>query len=176
MIFSKNSQLKPEKKKSIVSASSSLIVILIVLQSLPNAGAQEFAVRELVIDLGEGLKINAQLTLPITGVGPFPGVLLIQGSGPIDMNEYLPPEVTGSDEPSRPFLQIAEYLSSRGIAVLRFNKRGVGLNDTILNASIVINATHENYKSDAEKVLKALIAQPEVDGNDITVLGHSEGA
>lgn len=74
------------------------------------------------------------------------------------------------------FLQIAEYLSSRGIAVLRFNKRGVGLNDTILNASIVNNATHENYKSDAEKVLKALIAQPEVDGNDITVLGHSEGA
>lgn len=175
MISSKNSPLKPEKK-SILSASFSLIVILIVLQSLPNAGAQEFRARDLAIDLGEGLETEAQLTLPITGVGPFPGVLLIQGSGPIDMNEYLPPEVTGSDEPSRPFLQIAEYLSSRGIAVLRFNKRGIGLNGTILDASVVSNATYQNYKGDAEKALKALIAQPEVDGNDITVLGHSEGA
>ena len=92
------------------------------------------------------------------------------------MNEYLPPEVTGSDEPSRPFLQIAEYLSSRGLAVLRFNKRGVGLNGTILNASVVNNATYQNYKGDAEKALKVLVAQPEVDKNDITVLGHSEGA
>ena len=156
MISFKNSQLKPEKKKSIVSASFPLIVILIVLQSLPNAGAQEFAARDLVIDLGDGLKTDAQLTLPKVGEGPFPGVLLIQGSGATDMNEYLPPVVTGSSEPSRPFLQIAEYLSSRGIAVLRFNKRGVGLNGTILNASIVNNATYQNYKSDAEKALKVL--------------------
>jgi hypothetical protein len=153
-----------------------LIAFLIVLQFLPNAGAQEFVARDLVIDLGDGLKTDAQLTLPVVGDGPFPGILLIQGSGPIDMNEYLPPAVTGSSEPSKPFLQIAEYLSSRGIAVLRFNKRGVGLNGTILDASIVNNATHENYRSDAEKALKVLKAQPEVDKNDITVLGHSEGA
>lgn len=56
MISSKNSQLKPEKKKRIVSASFSLIVILIVLQSIPNAGAQEFIARDLVIDLGDGLE------------------------------------------------------------------------------------------------------------------------
>lgn len=87
-----------------------------------------------------------------------------------------PPEVTGSDEPSRPFLQIAEHLSSRGFAVLRFNKRGVGLNGTILNASIVANSTYQSYKSDAEKALAILRAQPEVDKNDITLLGHSEGA
>jgi hypothetical protein len=176
MISSKSSQLKPEKKKSIVSASFSLIVILIILQSFPNAGAQEFRARDLAIDLGEGLETDAQLTLPKVGEDPFPGVLLIQGSGTIDMNEYLPPEVTGSSEPSRPFLQIAEYLSSRGFAVLRFNKRGVGLNGTILDASVVSNATYQNYKGDAEKALKVLVAQPEVDGNDITVLGHSEGA
>jgi len=87
-----------------------------------------------------------------------------------------PPEVTGSDEPSRPFLQIAEHLSSRGFAVLRFNKRGVGLNGTILNASIVANSTCQSYKRDAEKALAILRAQPEVDKNDITLLGHSEGA
>lgn len=177
MIFIETSQHKSEKRRDIASGSLSLIVFLIVLQVLPVAGAQEvIAHRDLVIDLGNGLKTDAQLTLPIVGKGPFPGVLLIQGSGPIDMNEYLPPTVTGSNEPSRPFLQIAEYLSSRGFVVLRFNKRGVGLNDTILDASVVNNTTYQNYKSDAEKALKVLEAQPEVNSSDITILGHSEGA
>ena len=150
---------------------------LIMLLVLPAGLSQDVTThRDLVIDLGDGLKTDAQLTLPMVGIGPFPGVLLIQGSGAIDMNEYLPPIVTGSNEPSRPFLQIAQYLSSRGFAVLRFNKRGVGLNDTILNASVVNDTTFQSYKSDAEKALKVLEAQPEVNLNDITVLGHSEGA
>ena len=43
--------------------------------------------RNLVMDLGHGVKTNAQLTLPVVGKGPYPGVLLIQGSGALDMNE-----------------------------------------------------------------------------------------
>ena len=43
--------------------------------------------RDLTIDLGSGLKTNAQLTIPAIGEGPFPGVLLIHGSGANDMNE-----------------------------------------------------------------------------------------
>jgi uncharacterized protein len=45
--------------------------------------------RNLVIDLGNGLKTNAQLTFPAVGKGPFPGVLLIAGSGAHDKNETL---------------------------------------------------------------------------------------
>ena len=37
--------------------------------------------RDLVIDLGDGIKTNAQLTFPAVGKGPFPGVLLVHGSG-----------------------------------------------------------------------------------------------
>ena len=44
---------------------------------------------KLVIDLGNGVKTNAQLTYPAIGKGPFPGVLLMQGSGAIDKNETL---------------------------------------------------------------------------------------
>jgi hypothetical protein len=43
--------------------------------------------RNIVIDLGNGLKTNAQLTIPAVGKGPFPGVLLVHGSGATDMNE-----------------------------------------------------------------------------------------
>ena len=42
--------------------------------------------RDLVIDLGNGIKTNAQLTIPAVGNGPFPGVLLIHGTGTTDMN------------------------------------------------------------------------------------------
>jgi hypothetical protein len=160
--------------------SKILWVCLLVSLALPACTAQDLeqviSYRNLTLDLGDGLTTDAQLTLPIVGDGPFPGVLLVQGSGTMDMNEYIPPMLSGSDEPSRPFLQIAKYLSSRGFVVLRFNKRGVGLNDTILNMSVINDTTYQTYKSDAQKALLALEAQPEVNKSDITVLGHSEGS
>ena len=67
--------------------------------------------RDLVIDLGNGIKTNAQLTIPAVGNGSFPGVLLVPGSGAIDMNETLSPD-------SKPFWQISQYLAERGFAVL----------------------------------------------------------
>ena len=73
--------------------------------------------RNMVIDLGSGLETNARLNLPATGDGPFPGILLVPGSGPIDMNEtggvVRIDNKTGSliYPPARPFFDIAEYLS-----------------------------------------------------------------
>jgi predicted esterase len=119
--------------------------------------------RNLVIDLGNGIKTNAQLSLPIIGNGPFPGVLLVQGSGAIDMN-------------IRPLVQIAEYLSERGFAVLQYNKRGIGEINTVLDNKLWGNTTFNDLKQDAEKALNVLIQQPEVDSNKITILGHSQGA
>ncbi len=43
--------------------------------------------RNIVIDLGNGLDTNARLNLPVIGDGPFPGILLVPGSGITDMNE-----------------------------------------------------------------------------------------
>ena len=43
--------------------------------------------RNMVIDLGNGLETNARLNLPAIGNGPYPGVLLVPGSGTTDMNE-----------------------------------------------------------------------------------------
>jgi hypothetical protein len=56
-------------------------------QALAQPYIQTIKYRNLVIDLGNGVKTNAQLTLPALGNGPFPGVLLVSGSGATDMNE-----------------------------------------------------------------------------------------
>ena len=137
--------------------------------------------RDLVIDLGNGVKTNAQLTIPAVGNGPFPGVFLIAGSGAEDMNEtsgYIRIDnATGTKiyPPARPFFQIAEYLSDRGFVTLRYDKRGVGENMTILDSNVWRNVTFNDLKHDAEKALDVLIQQHEVDANRITVLGHSDG-
>jgi hypothetical protein len=56
-------------------------------QALAQQYIQTIKYRNLVIDFGNGVKTNAQLTLPAVGKGPFPAVLLIPGSGAVDMNE-----------------------------------------------------------------------------------------
>ena len=113
-------------KASIFSLGLLLIVVAMLSSSilsnptfnnyLTSAVAQPFVqtvkYRDLVIDLGNGIQTNAQLTIPAVGNGPFPGVLLVAGSGAIDMNETLSAD-------SKPFWQIAQYLSERGFAVIR---------------------------------------------------------
>jgi uncharacterized protein len=137
-----------------------------------NALAQPFIEtvksRDLVIDLGNGITTNAQLTIPAVGNGPFPSVLLVAGSGALDMNETLSPD-------SKPFWQIAQYLSERGFVVLRYDKRGVGSNGTIIDTNVWGNVTFDSLKNDAAKALNILIEQPEVDPDKITLIGHSEG-
>ena len=136
--------------------------------------------RNLVIDLGNGVKTNAQLTVPAIGNGPFPGALLITGSGAEDMNStggfIRIDNATGSKiYPSTPFFQIAEYLSDRGFVTLRYDKRGIGTNHTILDSNVWGNLTIDDLEQDANKALAVLMQQPEVDNSKITVLGHSEG-
>jgi len=130
--------------------------------------------RDLVINLGNGLTTDAQLTYPVVGDGPFPGVLLIPGGGTPDMDEYMPPYTTETGKSARPHLQIAEYLSERGFAVLRYNKRGVGFNSTLADPEVFFNTTIQDLIRDAEKALEILKQQSEVDADDVTLIGHSE--
>jgi uncharacterized protein len=170
-------------KASLFSLELLIIVAAIVLSSsilsnptfnnyLTSALAQPYVqtvnYKDLIIDLGNGIQTNAQLTIPAVGNGPFPGVLLVAGSGVVDMNETLSPD-------SKPFWQIAQYLSERGFVVLRYDKRGVGANSQIIDYNVWGNLTFDDLKNDAEIALGILTQQPEVDPSKITLIGHSEG-
>jgi pimeloyl-ACP methyl ester carboxylesterase len=132
--------------------------------------------RNLVINLGNEVKTNAQLTYPAICKGPFPGVLLIHGSGANDMNGTLGfiHKNGGGPKPPTPLWQIAQYLAERGFAVLRYDKRGVSANFT-LDKNVWGNATVNDLINDAKKALNVLIQQPEVDAKRISIIGHSEG-
>ena len=144
-------------------------------QALAQQYVQTIKYRNLVIDLGNGVKTNAQLTLPAIGNGPFPGVLLIHGSGANDKNGTLGFVHKNGPKPLTPLWQIAQYLSERGFAVLRYDKRGVGANFTI-NQNVWGNATVNDLIQDSKKALNVLMQQPEVDPKRISIIGHSEGA
>ena len=111
-------------------------------------------------------KLPGTLSLP-KGDGPFPGVVLVQGSGPHDEDETL--------GPNKPFKDIAWGLASRGVAVLRYVKRTKQYGDASSDdpASITVN---DDAVNDARAAVSLLASQPKIDARRIYVLGHSLGA
>ena len=153
----------------------------VILTVHAQSDLQTTKYRNMVIDLGNGFETNARLNLPANGEGPYPGVLLVPGSGKTDMNEtagYLRLDnKTGSliYPDARPFHDIAQYLSERGFAVLQYDKRAIGANITVLDNNVWGNVTVDDLIQDAQKALDVLLKQPEVDSQKITLIGHSEG-
>ena len=105
--------------------------------------------------------LDGTLTLP-EGKGPFPAVVLITGSGAQNRDE----EIFGH----KPFLVLADHLTRHGIAVLRYDDRGVGK-----STGDFASATSEDFAGDAWAAWQALAARPEIDPKRIGLVGHSEG-
>lgn len=108
-----------------------------------------------------GIELAGTLTLP-EGTGPFPVVLLISGSGPQDRNETLMGH--------KPFLVLADYLTRRGVAVLRVDDRGVGE-----SGGDFASATTLDFTDDVLAGVEYLKTRPEIDPTQIGLIGHSEG-
>ncbi len=109
----------------------------------------------------QGVTLAATLTIP-PGKGPFPAVLLIVGSGPNDRDESLMGH--------KPFLVLSDYLTRKGIVVLRADKRGVGK-----STGNLATATIADFATDAEAGVAYLKTRSEVDPHNIGLVGHSEG-
>jgi fermentation-respiration switch protein FrsA (DUF1100 family) len=108
-----------------------------------------------------GVKLAGTLTIP-RSEGPFPAVILITGSGQQNRDE----EIFGH----RPFLVLSDYLTRRGIAVLRVDDRGVG--GSTGNFS---EATTEDFAGDVLAGIEYLKSRKEIDPTRIGLIGHSEG-
>jgi dienelactone hydrolase len=105
------------------------------------------------------------LTIPTNGKGPWPAVVLLGGSGPGDMNESL--------GPNHIFKDLAEGLSSRGIVVLRYDKR---THDYAEKMDMRHFTVKEEYLDDAIAAVKLLRSRQEVAPDQIYIAGHSLGA
>jgi pimeloyl-ACP methyl ester carboxylesterase len=105
--------------------------------------------------------LGGTLTLP-EGKGPFPAAIMITGSGAQDRDETLLDH--------KPFAVIADHLTRNGIAVLRFDDRGVGKSTGDYAA-----ATSADLATDANAAFAYLLTRPEIRRDAIGFIGHSEG-
>jgi pimeloyl-ACP methyl ester carboxylesterase len=107
------------------------------------------------------VRLAGTLTLP-RGRGPFPAVVLVSGSGPNTRDE----PILGH----RIFLVLADHLTRAGVAVLRYDKRGVGA-----STGDYAHATTADFADDATAALAYLRARGEIDPKRVGLIGHSEG-
>jgi uncharacterized protein len=131
------------------------------------ADPAKFVESDVIVGTGEW-RLPGTLTMP-KGAGPFPGLVLVHGSGPNDRNESL--------GPNRPFQDLAWGLATRGIAVLRYDKRSK-VHGTKILADPKLEATmtvRDETIDDALAAAALLRKTAKVDGSRVYILGHSLG-
>jgi uncharacterized protein len=122
------------------------------------------AFRERLVTIGsDPWKLGGTLTIP-AGTGPFPAVILVHGPGPNDRDESL--------RANKVFADIAEGLSSRGIAVLRYDKRTFAWGRQMSQIAFTLR---EETIDDALAAAAFMRLQPEIAPGRIYLLGHSLG-
>ncbi len=107
--------------------------------------------------------LGGTLTTP-NGEGPFPAAILISGSGSQDRDETI--------FEHKPFWVIADYLSRHGIAILRFDDRGVGEST---GSELLATSTSQDFAQDVQAGIDFLKTQANIDSTKIGLIGHSEG-
>jgi pimeloyl-ACP methyl ester carboxylesterase len=111
-----------------------------------------------------GVTLAATLTVP-AGAGRFPAALLVGGSGQFPRDQPF--------DGHKMLLVLADYLTRRGVAVLRFDDRGAG--QSSLGATPISELTTDDFVSDARAGLAFLQTRPGIDRRRIGIIGHSEG-
>ena len=145
--------------------------VIVGLQTGPYSGEKEEKKESALYDslelplpvpsLGE---LPGILTVP-KGEGPFPAVVLLQGSGASDKDE--------SVGELKPFRDLAEGLAEKGIAVYRFDKRSYVYGTELMTNKQITLA--DEYLEDAVNAVQLLARQDKIDPDRIFVLGHSLG-
>ena len=128
-----------------------------------------YTAEPIIIGEGTDWPIDGILTMPreASAENPVPAVVLMAGSGPTDMDSY----VAGNT----PLLDIADYLSSNGIAVIRHDKRVVTHGLALFEAFGGYQTVYHEYIADALLAAEMLRADVRINSDQIFVLGHSQG-
>jgi pimeloyl-ACP methyl ester carboxylesterase len=121
-----------------------------------------FTERELT--LGKEFPLPATVSIP-KGKGPFPAAVLVHGSGPNDRDATI-----GGN---KMFRDIAWGLASRGVMVLRYEKRTKKYGAKMNRYEITVK---EETIDDAILAIELLARQPKADSTRLTLIGHSLGA
>lgn len=146
-----------------------LVVFLLALGGLTHGSSASaqlssgIVTKEITFSNGE-TTLAGTLTLP-SGDASHPAVVLISGSGPQDRDGAMK-TIPGY----RPFAVIAEDLSRKGLAVLRYDDRGVGK-----SSGDYLDANEPDFVKDAEAALHYLVRRKDIATGKVGVLGHSEG-
>jgi pimeloyl-ACP methyl ester carboxylesterase len=149
------------------AATNQVLLGLEVLISEPDAAAPEdlpYDVIEATIDAGDH-SLAGILTLP-PGDGPVPGIVIVSGSGAQD-RDGVNPVMPGY----APLRWLADHLTRAGVAVLRFDERGIGG-----SGGDHESATSADLADDVTAALRHLAGTEGVDATRVGLLGHSEGS
>jgi uncharacterized protein len=131
----------------------------------PYAKPSTFTEVNLTLVNGE-YELPGTLTMP-KGDGPFPAVVLVQGSGPHDQDEAI--------GPNKGFKDLAMGLASKGIAVYRYIKRTAKYEEKSADDPVKLTVEDEVI-SDARTAVALVAKQQRINPRQIFLLGHSLGA
>ena len=145
---------------------SQLVASLFITEPAPPARyVDRSRFREVALSVGAGsFVLPATLTLPVGG-GPFPGVVLVHGSGPNDRDETV-----GAN---KIFKDLAEGLATAGIAVLRYDKRTYAAAGSLSNDALTLDT---EVVDDAVDAVRTLAERRDIAPGQVYVIGHSLGA
>lgn len=154
---------------------SIIVLIFSIVSFAMQAQEISFTTEDYEIEMGDWTS-SAKLTLPADAESAVPLLILFHGSGPYDMDSTFSLDPFSDEEPiSHNFLTIAETLSDEGLAVLRFNKRGVNAYGDYDFAQVQAS-TLDILISDANAVIDFAKELSSINPEQIYLYGWSEGA
>jgi dienelactone hydrolase len=153
-----------DEKDRIVGLNMRPAAMAVEYKAPDYVAAERFTESEVTVDAG-GWPLPGTLSMP-KGDGPFPGVVLVHGSGPSDRDESF-------GGPNRTFKDLAWGLASRGIAVLRYDKRTLTHGKRF--SDLKTFTVKEETIDDALAAVALLRRTKGVRADRVFVLGHSLG-
>jgi uncharacterized protein len=153
--------LIPAQSVRVIRKGSEALAEVVSAQPAPSAN-DRFTTDEVSFQNGEQ-KLVGTLTVPRKAAAPFPGVVIISGSGSQDRDGAAVANL---------YRLVAEKLSANGVAVLRVDDRGVGKSVPLASAA----TSYRDLINDSKAAFEFMCKRPQIDPKKVGLAGHSEGA